>query len=68
MINKKQIENIGKFFWEVAKVMLASGGIAGIMMPNIPVGKVMLAIVFSLMSAVLAFICDSFIEDDKPPP
>ncbi|MRR20478.1 hypothetical protein EG827_09845 [bacterium] len=71
MFNKKQVENISKFFWEIAKVMVASGAVAGIMMTSVPIWKVLLACIFAGGFAMLGFLVDSTLIDDdtekKPP-
>ncbi len=71
MFKKKQIENISKFLWELAKVMVASGAVAGIMMPSVQLGKVTLAVVMAAGFALFGFILDGLNSDDdegKEPP
>jgi len=65
MITQKQIENIGKFLWDVSKLSLASGAFAGFMMQTIPIWKVVLAIIFGTMSAIAAFVVDFFLDDPQ---
>jgi hypothetical protein len=65
MIKQKQIENIGKFLWDVSKLSLASGAFAGFMMQNIPVWKVILTTTFGSMVAIFAFVVDFFLDDQQ---
>lgn len=71
MFNKKQIDNISKFFWELAKVMVASGAVAGVMMIAVPIWKVLVAIIMAAGFGLIGFLIDSMIDDDdvskKPP-
>jgi hypothetical protein len=71
MFNKKQIDNISKFFWELAKVMVASGAVAGVMMTAVPIWKVLVAIIMAAGFGLIGFLIDSMIDDDdvskKPP-
>jgi hypothetical protein len=60
------MENIGKYFWECSKIMVASGAVAGSMMQDIPIGKIIMAVVLAAMSAILANVIDSFSGDDDP--
>jgi hypothetical protein len=46
--------------------MVASGAVAGSMMQDIPIGKIVMAVVLAAMSAILANIIDSFAKDDGP--
>jgi hypothetical protein len=46
--------------------MVASGAVAGSMMQNVPIGKIILAVVLAGMSAILANVIDSFSGDDDP--
>lgn len=65
MISQKQIENFGKFLWDLSKLSLASGAFAGFMMQTVPIWKVILAVVFGSMSAIAAFVVDSFLDDQQ---
>lgn len=63
MFNKTQIKNIGKFFWQLAVVMIQSGALAGVLLPKVPVMVVVMAIVTALMAAAIAFVADHFVDD-----
>jgi hypothetical protein len=70
LFTNKQIDNCSKFFWDIGKATFAGGVIAGIMMTNIQIWKVMMAFVASTWFIILGFIIDSFADDaqeNKPP-
>lgn len=65
MFKKRQIENVSKFLWGLANVMVASGAVAGFMMPNVEVWKILIALILAFGFAVFGFIVDG-LADDSP--
>ena len=67
MFNNTQIKNTAKYLWHLSAIMVQSGALAGILLPNVPIAIVIMTVVLAFGLAFFAVIVDSFVSNDTNP-